>query len=378
MKNNTKIQQSEYQNIINRYNNGETVTQIARDYGVNNSCIYKIFDKTGTKTTNIKPKGRYRAIPKEYHKEIIQKYQNGRYIKYLAKDYGVAKNTIKKILVDNGIEIKRFIRQSQFSKSEVDHIYDLYLQGDTLDSLGEKYNVDPTEISFLFNKYNYQRRSYSHARRKYNLNENYFDNIDTQNKAYFLGLLYADGCNMTNRNVVTISLKESDKHILESLQQELETDQPLHFIDMKKKNPNFSNQYQLRICNKNISEMLSKHGMVSAKSLILEFPSWLGETLVSHFIRGYFDGDGHVSGLSHTYVANLVGTEQFCLVVQNILQRQGINAKISYGPNKETTTRYLRLNNKADCKTFLDYIYNDAELYLKRKHDIYLDKYKNL
>lgn len=50
-----------------------------------------------------------------------------------------------------------------------------------------------------------------------NINDSFFEKIDTEEKAYFLGLFYADGCNYINGNAsrVALSLQEDDKKILE-------------------------------------------------------------------------------------------------------------------------------------------------------------------
>ena len=56
--------------------------------------------------------------------------------------------------------------------------------------------------------------------RKYNVNDNYFDVIDNQNKAYILGFLYADGCNYKN-GYFKIDLQEEDKNMLEVFKKEL-------------------------------------------------------------------------------------------------------------------------------------------------------------
>ena len=69
----------------------------------------------------------------------------------------------------------------------------------------------------------YKAKSQSELQRKYNIDETFFDVIDTEEKAYFLGLLYADGCNATNRNAVILSLKEDDKEILEKIKQSFTT-----------------------------------------------------------------------------------------------------------------------------------------------------------
>jgi surfactin synthase thioesterase subunit len=53
--------------------------------------------------------------------------------------------------------------------------------------------------------------------RKYQLKKDYFDSINTPEKAYFLGILYADGCNSPETNSVRLILTESDKTLLEQL-----------------------------------------------------------------------------------------------------------------------------------------------------------------
>lgn len=102
--------------------------------------------------------------------------------------------------------------------------------------------------------------------------------------------------------------------------------------------------------------------------------SLMSSQLIPHFIRGYFDGDGHIS--EKNYIVNLVGTESFCQTIQNIITSLGANSKI-YNTyyNKESSTRELKCSRKDSCEIFLDYIYQDAEIYLFRKHDIYLQRY---
>ena len=61
--------------------------------------------------------------------------------------------------------------------------------------------------------------------RQYKLNVNYFNKIDSHEKAYVLGFLYADGSNTSNydknRYCITIVLKESDSQILYDIKNEI-------------------------------------------------------------------------------------------------------------------------------------------------------------
>src|SRR5271155_4421936 len=58
------------------------------------------------------------------------------------------------------------------------------------------------------------------VKRKYPVNDNFFEDIDTEEKAYYLGLLFADGCNHSGRvNKIELSLAKQDVYILERLSQ---------------------------------------------------------------------------------------------------------------------------------------------------------------
>lgn len=158
----------------------------------------------------------------------------------------------------------------------------------------------------------------SHVHMKYELNETYFDCIDTENKAYILGLLYADGNVGKETNIIQISLQESDKSILEKMQKEIGSTHPLKMIPYNSKNPNWKNQFCLSISNKYMHDSLVKQGLVPNKSLILKYPNFLENNLQRHFIRGYMDGDGSISQNPKDKRASLVGANDFCLSIRQI------------------------------------------------------------
>jgi hypothetical protein len=126
-----------------------------------------------------------------------------------------------------------------------------------------------------------------------------------------------------------------------------------------------------------MSNQLSLLGMVPNKSLILEFPQWMSAELYPHFIRGYFDGDGYVSKNYNNAKLSIVSTKAFCEKVKDIVSKDiGINTHIYLcHKNELTTTRTLQISGRNQIKKFLDYIYNNANLYLDRKYNIYQSLY---
>lgn len=256
-------------------------------------------------------------------------------------------------------------------KEEYDNIINLYKSGLSQAKIGEIYNVRWYIIGKILRKCGIQGRDDSHKSRTYTIDENYFDSIDTENKAYIIGLLWSDGCNYPPRHRVKIELQERDKSILDKINSEIKSNKPLAFNNLNNSDSNWQNTYRLDITNKHISDKLVELGMVQNKSLILKFPEWLSLSLYASFLRGYFDGDGHIEW-NETRFITIASTRQFCVYVKNFCKTYlDIECSIRNTANKNSNTKLLYICGKTKIKKFLDFIYKDADLYIERKYNIY-------
>lgn len=271
-------------------------------------------------------------------------------------------------------------------------IVELYRLGETSTAkLGELYNRTAGSIRQLLHRRGIPVRNDRAHYRKYPLNEKYFDVIDTEPKAYFLGFLYADGYNCVTRNMVCVTLQEKDAAFLHMMNLHLGSNRPLLFIktkdnnfihkkfNIKKKFKNAQNSYRLAICNKYMSQQLSALGCVQKKSLVLTFPSHdiVPKHLLNHFLRGYFDGDGSCSasqrhGGGFGYSLSCVSTKSFCESILNIWRDTfGYEGYIRHPPKYAETTRELIISGKKIFKV-LDWMYDGATVYLERKYQKYV------
>lgn len=253
--------------------------------------------------------------------------------------------------------------------------------------LSRDYNVTPRAIKSILLKNNVILRCQSHAQKKFFIYENYFDKIDTEEKAYFLGFLYADGCNYNKTSTISIGLQEEDRPILDRFSKLINSDRPLSF--RKSCNPKRKNEYKMNIISKHISEQLIKLGCTPRKSLTLTFPNneQVPYYLIRHFIRGLWDGDGCLSygfyGKNSTLNCRplLVSTVYVCESIKEILLIElDINSSIirpRYSVIKDTTTRQLSINGNKQALSLLDWLYKDTAIYLERKYKNYLN-FKNL
>jgi len=206
---------------------------------------------------------------------------------------------------------------------------------------------------------------------KYLVDENYFDVIDTPNKAYILGLFCADGYNNEQRGTIVLNLQERDVDILLKIKTELKYEGNLTY-DVK----DFTrqNQYRLTITRKTLSKSLANAGCPQYKTKSLNFPE-LDDTLYSHYIRGFFDGDGWfcLDSRYNNKVATfgIIGLDNILFKIKNIFKINDIESTIyDYKKGKYTINniRYLRCFNRKELIKLYSYLYKDAELFLERKH----------
>lgn len=147
--------------------------------------------------------------------------------------------------------------------------------------------------------------------------------------------------------------------------------------------PAFSNnckeQTRLVINDEHLSKRLCELGMVQRKSLVLEWPKELDECFYSAFIRGYFDGDGCVcyDAKRNKLMTNICGTKEMCDIIGAILTNLGIKHNV-WHPKQcgQSNTYVIRTAGNKSSYALLDFIYDNATMYLQRKYDIYIEHKK--
>lgn len=259
--------------------------------------------------------------------------------------------------------------RKKIPESDYDKIVDMYLNGYSSVYIGNLYGISHKPILNILNKMGVSRNW--NSLRKYELNEYYFDKIDTPNKAYILGLLYADGYNNRSTNTVRLKLQKEDKHILEDVAKELGYNAPLIFDERSRKNKNWKDTYSLDIRSAHMSEVLDIMGMHQAKSLTLKFPEWIDPILYPHFLRGYIDGDGSIYCYDKkmNWNISIVGTSDFCNYVKSIVESiLGMHIHIKVDGRHNNITCDIRIGGNRQVLKFLDWIYKDSDLKMERKY----------
>lgn len=201
--------------------------------------------------------------------------------------------------------------------------------------------------------------------RKSKCNDRIFDVIDTEDKAYWLGFLYADGNVHKHNNSyrIELSLKEGDLEHIKKFKSFMCSENRISYREPQK-------AYRIGIGSRRIYERLIELGCIPNKSLIIKFPTndQVPNSLLKHFIRGYFDGDGCFSLRHNVHSISpsicILGTEDFLSGIQKIY-----NGKIS---KKSTENIYSLRFRKEEALKFLKDIYTDSNIYLNRKYDRFI------
>jgi hypothetical protein len=198
----------------------------------------------------------------------------------------------------------------------------------------------------------------------YTLTTDFFHIIDTEEKAYCLGLLLADG-HLTNANHLMLTM--SDVDIMYKYQKAIDTNIPI-------KRDKYGN-YALNICSKEIGEDLRRIGFHNRKSYGIDISnviSVIPKNLMHHFVRGMFDGDGSIRIYMYDYIKNpqyhfgYTGTKEVVEFVYNYL---GLHTKIV----KESDITYTCVTScKQTIKEIYEKLYKDATIYIARKRKTFL------
>lgn len=212
-------------------------------------------------------------------------------------------------------------------------------------------------------------------------NENFFEKIDTEEKAYFLGLIYSDGCLQHDSNKslynVNIKLHIKDKDILEKFIQCISGEMELWKNKQR-------DMVELKLNGKKIVNDLEKMGVCPNKTFTIDYPM-IDENLERHFLRGYFDGDGCIRINTDKRDGSKRGDLRIVSGSINMLNKInermnflfGTNMNKLYGP-KNKDYKFIGWAGMTDIEKIYYGFYLDSNLFLQRKKIIFDDVVKTI
>lgn len=240
----------------------------------------------------------------------------------------------------------------------------------TLTQMAKREQIDRRTLSSHFKKLGIE---VINKQNRTKFDNHIFDVIDTEEKAYWLGFIFADGyigstpLRPERKSVYNfeISLKADDVEHLKKFKS---------FISWEKDVVVDNNRCRIMLVNKHFWNVLNDYGCTPKKSLTLKFPDisiFKSSDLIRHFIRGYFDGDGCFSRYVYIHTVTphvqIIGTPQFLKEIEEL-----INMPVTYrhDPRHTEDTMIMDFNKDSTVK-FINYLYSNSTVYLDRKYKLF-------
>ena len=279
---------------------------------------------------------------------------------------------ISKFLKEEGLETNKI----KITIEEEEKIEELVRAGKNITEIKKILKRSECSISRIIKKRGI-RSLVVESTKKYNYNESFFEKIDNEEKAYWLGFLCADGNIIRKKEKLEgfeLRLaKKDEKHLIvfaKTISANLvETQIKTKFKKIKEE---VSESKAFSVYSRKMATDLIKLGCVANKSLILEFPTkeQVPDKLINHFMRGYFDGDGciYISTKHNKASFDIVGTEKFCESY-----RLKLNEKITKKERKKFAPAgknvIFRESEKKRIKEIEKFLYCGATVFLERKRE---------
>ncbi len=217
-------------------------------------------------------------------------------------------------------------------------------------------------------------RSGSEIHRKYTCNKHYFDDIDCEGKAYWLGFIAADGhVNVRHGSYnLVIGLTISDTDHVKKFQQSIESDHVLLFPKHLVLGKNYRS-VRLSISCKHLVEALVRQGIPPQNKFgKIRLPD-LSPNLLRHYCRGYVDGDGSIFRSARGCLTfTLTSDRIFLTEFQQVLMQECYLSQTKISSYKNSKASYLVYGGNRQVPRILHYLYHDATVFLDRKIRYYL------
>lgn len=269
--------------------------------------------------------------------------------------------------------------ENAWNKNELEFLrknFDYMTIKDIADSLGRTKNA----VQLKANRIGLKQPT------KYEYDKDYFKIIDCEEKAYWLGFIYADGYisihNNGRNHEFGIELKASDDEHLKKFNRSINGNLECSYRTRKHKFTKYTSIVDsclIRIYSQRFVSYLIENGVVLNKTYVLDFPNFIPKELMRHFIRGYIDGDGYIrfskrtSGNGYGYETRFGFTcysEKFTFGLKKHLENE-LNLETELVLYKDRNNFSVDTSNQKQLLYITEYLYKDSTISLDRKFETY-------
>lgn len=241
-----------------------------------------------------------------------------------------------------------------WTKEDHELLLSVINKGESLSQIKEKYFPNRTYTSLCSRLYVYGvKNDYYH--RKYTNDNNFWT---TQNKlnCYWAGVMAADGHISNDSRYGTKSFQwiasSKDELWMDTFIQDVKTDVPKKYLYQTLKSGNISKCTRIRIsCLKWVDDLEKNFKIINNKTDRVDLPDFTNEDFFWYFLRGYIDGDGHIThykGHKNNRVLRIGITSESVTILSKIMKIID-NKFYSFCPTRKRKIFYAKISN---AKTF--------------------------
>lgn len=365
----------DYNKYIAEYlNSNITVKDLAEKYNLSASALRGQIRKRGIKRMH--NQGKEIEYARSIKDKLIKDYIPGETsIKSLAEKYNVnCYSTVSKVLGENGIKI---IKPKLIPRNTIIEAAKYYSDNQiSIINCAKKFKIGKNTL-YNYLKENNSIKNDKNYQKDITYDKNFFDSIDSEEKAYWLGFIMADGYTKLDKNnnpaQTTIEISKKDINLLDAFKKSIKSNYIIRERSRTTVTGKISEVCSITISSHHLTKQLVSYGVVPNKTYIGFINEEIfgdNEELIFHYLRGYSDGDGTINKNKGNYVFKLVIRSKSILnTITNWIKKYcNIDPKITIWEN----TYRLSIQNKKDYFIFLEKLYKNANIYLDRKYQNYL------
>ena len=251
------------------------------------------------------------------------------------------------------------------TKEQCMEVISLYKNGIKCVSIAKKFNVGKLVITRTLKRYNIPRDIKYESTTALPVEHSFFENINTEEKAYWLGFILGDGNVYKNR--IYIELQRDDIEHLKKFKKHIKSH---HKISLWERQDRETYSCAIQLNSKKMVADLLKLGITERKSLTV-IPPVLREDLQRHFWRGVVDADGHI-GAEHKchngFNIKVYGSFETCKSFVKF-----VNLSLKNKPTKLGTVGNIysgSFRGKHNVAAIANLLYENCYVSLKRKHSV--------
>lgn len=283
----------------------------------------------------------------------------------VAKRHNLCDETLHKYIRELGLPTRKEQRDQR-----IKYAVDYYQSNDkaTIGSTAKKFNVGDKLLSTALTELGLRKKPIPNN--NFTLKHNFFDAVDTEEKAYFVGFIFADGCVSVRNNkisAITIALNARDRDIIDKFSNAINN---TNIVSIRESNNR--KIVSLSITSEQMANSLCMLGVMPQKTYKAKSLPQVPEEFIIPMLRGFFDGDGGIHYSKDKKRIQISATAYSEEIVKEFQQK--IDCLIQKDKSNKITgveNKYNAIwNGRTQSIKILHLLYDDAEVYLNRKYDL--------